>query len=82
MSEAALRELVSRLSGELAVPAIEQKDGRAGAEPQHIDEIIRLLRIELDLGVCGQVLGDVKARGSEIGSSHAASIALARAASR
>ena len=40
-------------SGELAVPAIEQKDGRAGAQPQHIDEIIRLLRIELDLGVGG-----------------------------
>ena len=71
MSEAALREVMARPAEELAIPAVEQKDGSAGAEPQHVDEIIRLLRIELDLGARGQVLGNVKTWGSEVGSSHA-----------
>ena len=39
--------------GKLAVAAIEEKDGSAGAEPQHIDEIVRLLGIKFDLGLSG-----------------------------
>ena len=44
--------------GELAVPAIEQKDRSSRAEPQHVDEVVRLLRIELHLGARSQIVRD------------------------
>jgi hypothetical protein len=61
----------SQAGGEFAVMAVEQKDGSACGQPQDVDEIIRLLRFELELGARDERLGDVKPGGLEIGSSHA-----------
>ena len=61
--------------GEFAVAAIEQKDLRPRAEPEHVDEVVRLLSVEPDFPARGERLVDVEAGGSEIGSSHSPPIA-------
>ena len=70
-SKADLAQARRKARGEFAVTAVEQKDRSAYAEPQHIDEIVRLLRIELHVRAGGERLIDVETGGSEIGSGHA-----------
>ena len=70
MSETLLREAARELACEFAVAAVEQKHGRVRAEPEHVQEIVRLLRVEPDLGALGERRFDVKPGGAEIGAGH------------